>query len=303
MAFSFDQLADQVRNIIDRPISAKDGAPTVKDEAIDLVRTVGIAVGVALILRVVLFQPFNIPSGSMKPTLEVGDYLFVSKYTYGYSRASLVWPLTRLGVDGRTPGAQPKRGDVVVFKNPEERVRRAIAGFDPTLSEAELDKRLARTSRHYNKDYIKRLVGLPGDKIEVREGVLYINDQAVEREYLGEREADCGVVGAPNYRQVPFYRETMPGGKSYIVRECDGDRGRYDNVGPYFVREGNYFMMGDNRDGSEDSRADVGQVPYTNIVGKAQFIFFSADGKKAQLWEVWKWPFAIRYGRIFNGVR
>ncbi|MEL6365140.1 MAG: signal peptidase I [Pseudomonadota bacterium] len=302
MAFSFDDAVKRAKALLDQPISSKEGATSVREEAVDLVRTVGIAVSIALVLRIVLFQPFNIPSGSMKPTLEVGDYLFVSKYTYGYSRASLIWPLTRSLPEGRTPGGAPARGDVVVFKNPMGLQRAYIQNAFPGISEEDVKKRLSNET-NYNRDYIKRLIGLPGDKIEVRNGTLFINDEAVPREYLGEREADCGQVGAPNYREVPFYRETLPNGVSYVVRECAGDRGPRDNAGPYFIREGHYFMMGDNRDGSEDSRAEVGQVPYTNLVGKAQFIFFSADGKKGKLWEPWRWPFAIRYGRLFSAVR
>jgi len=302
MAISFEDAKRRVREFIERPMSSKQGASSLREEAVDLVRTVGVAVAIALALRIVLFQPFNIPSGSMKPTLLVGDFLFVSKFTYGYSPASLVWPFTRIDADGRLFGSTPKRGDIIVFKNPENGKRDEFAAYFQDADASELDRRVAQRP-HYNKDYIKRLVGMPGDTIAVRGGVLHVNGAPVEKEYLGDREADCGPTGARATRLTPFYRETLPNGVSYVVRECYGDRGPYDDFPAITVREGHYFFMGDNRDGSEDSRGDVGQVPYENLVGKAQFVFFSADGGKARIWELWKWPFAIRYGRIAQGVR
>lgn len=240
-------------------------------ELIDVAKTVVYAVGIALFLRFFFFQPFNIPSGSMKPDLLVGDFLFVSKPAYGYSRASLIWPLTRLPLEGRVFGHKPKRGDVVVFKN-------------------RLDD---------NKDYIKRIIGLPGDTIEMINGHLYINDAPVKKEFYGDIPQTCGGGG-----KTHAYRETLDNGVSYIVAECLDDDGPLDNRGPYLVPPGRYFMMGDNRDDSEDSRVleRVGYVPYDAIVGKADRLFFSVDGAKAKLWEVWKWPFAIRYGRIFEKV-
>ncbi|MGF1545679.1 MAG: signal peptidase I [Parvularculaceae bacterium] len=245
-----------------------------REEIVDLGKTVLWAVGIALILRIIVFQPFNIPSGSMKPNLLIGDFLFVSKPSYGYSRASLVWPLTRLDVDGRFLGREPARGEVMVFKNRKDA----------------------------NKDYIKRLVGMPGDKIQIVEGVLHINDDPVRKEFLGLEAGYCD--GAPD-AAVPAYRETLPEGVSYKVIECAGDRGRLDNVGPYLVPEGHYFMMGDNRDQSQDSRvqSQVGYVGYDDIVGRAERLFFSFDGATAQFWEVWKWPFAIRYGRLLNEIK
>ena len=245
---------------------------TPAEEAIDLAKTVVYAVAIALVLRVIFFQPFNIPSGSMKPGLLVGDFLFVSKPTYGYSRASLVWPLTRLPLEGRIFASLPKRGDVVVFKNRKDR----------------------------NKDYIKRVIGLPGDSIEVIGGRLQINGAPVSKEFIGEIPSTCR-SGGPN---VPAYRETLDTGVSYVVAECLGDEGGLDNRGPYLVPEGHYFMMGDNRDDSQDSRVleAVGYVALDDIVGKADRLFFSVNGEKAQIWEVWKWPFAIRYSRILDKV-
>jgi signal peptidase I len=245
---------------------------TATEEAIDLAKTVVYAVAIALVLRIIFFQPFNIPSGSMKPGLLVGDFLFVSKPTYGYSRASLVWPLTRLPLEGRIFSSKPKRGDVVVFKNRKDG----------------------------NKDYIKRVIGLPGDSIEVIDGRLHINGAAVKKEFIGEVPS-TRYTGGPD---VPTYLETLDTGVSYVVAESSGDEGSFDDKGPYLVPEGHYFMMGDNRDDSQDSRVldKVGYVALDDIVGKADRLFFSVNGEKARLWEVWKWPFAIRYNRILDKV-
>ena len=250
-----------------------DAPMTAAEEAWDLAKTVFIAVAIALVLRIVIFQPFNIPSGSMKPNLLVGDFLVVSKPTFGYSKASLVYPLTRMPVDGRIlEFSKPHRGDIVVFKNEKDG----------------------------NKDYIKRVIGLPGDKIQMIGGRLYINETPVQKEFVGNEDNVCG-----NGYSAPMYRETMDNGVSYIVQECYGDDGPLDNKGPYLVPKGHYFMMGDNRDQSQDSRVleAVGYVPEDAIVGKAERLFFSVDGEKTKFWTVWKWPFAIRYGRIFDPVK
>ena len=302
MTFSFDDVSRRAREFLNSPVSSKEGALSVREEAVDLVRTVAIAVGVALLLRIVFFQPFNIPSGSMKPTLLVGDFLFVSKYSYGYSKASLVWPLTRIPAEGRLFGSEPERGDVAVFKNPQNGYRAYVAATAVGASEAEIDARVAQ-HRYYNRDYIKRVIGLPGDTISVRGGLLHINGEPVDKEFIGERRIDCGSSGRPDFRMTPVYRETLPNSVSYTVTECKGDLGKYDDFGPTTVRAGHLFMMGDNRDGSEDSRGEVGQVPQTNLVGKAEVIFFSADGQKAQFWQIWRWPFGVRYGRIGSWVK
>lgn len=231
----------------------------------------------AIIVRIFFYQPFNIPSGSMKETLLVGDYLFVSKLSYGYSRFS--FPFGIIPFDGRIFGAQPKRGDVVVFKLP----------------------------RDNDKDYIKRIIGLPGDKIYVRKGIVYINGAAVPRERAGN------YVGPDDYgrpRPIPRYQETLPNGVSYHV--LDAGPGRpLDDVGPYVVPPDKYFVMGDNRDNSVDSRVapqdrGVGFVPFENLVGRAEIIFFSAavdDPDAFQLTSPWTWPFDIRWRRIFSLVR
>lgn len=255
---------------------AEQNQMTAAEEAWDLAKTVVIAVGIALVLRVIIFQPFNIPSGSMKPNLLVGDFLFVSKPSYGYSRASLVYPLTRLPLEGRLFGSKPERGDVVVFKN----------------------------KRDGNKDYIKRVIGLPGDRIDVVGGVVYVNTIPIQKDFIENVTGYCS--NDPRYanRPVPAYRETMDNGVSYTVIECRGDQGPLDHRKGFKVPADHYFMMGDNRDQSQDSRnqSAVGYVHIDDIVGRAERLFFSVDGSDAQLWQVWKWPFSIRYDRILDPV-
>lgn len=241
------------------------------EEAWDVSKTVVIAVGVTLFVRFFFVQPFNIPSASMEPTLMTGDFIIVDKIDYGYSRASLIFPFTRMPTDGRVFSDTPERGEVAVFKN----------------------------IRDKNKDYIKRIVGLPGDTIQVIGGVLHVNGEAVTREVIVDAELTCKTpsVGA---RQ---YRETLPDGPTYTVQECYGNRGDYDNTAPYRVPEGHYFAMGDNRDHSADSRSPVVQfVPHDALVGRARRVAFSVDGERAHFWEIWRWPFAVRYARIGDKV-
>ena len=230
----------------------------------ELGKTLLIALVIAVAIRSVLFEPFNIPSGSMKPNLLVGDYLFVTKYSYGLSRYS--FPFGLAPIDGRIGGDVPRRGDIAVFKLPSNN----------------------RT------DYIKRVVGLPGDRIQVKRGRLYINGNLVRREKLGE--AKDGKVS------LTRYRETLPNGVSYDIWEA-GDNGPLDNTKTYEVPEGHYFMMGDNRDNSQDSRVSmlVGAVPLENMVGPARRIFFSSEGNAA-LYEIWKWPFSLRLDRFFRDL-
>ncbi|HLY47522.1 MAG TPA: signal peptidase I [Stellaceae bacterium] len=245
---------------------------------VETVKTIVYAVLIALVVRTVAYEPFNIPSGSMIPTLLVGDYLFVAKFSYGYSRFSLPFGLPLFAGRLPVPGLshKPQRGDVVVFKLPTDT----------------------------STDYIKRLVGLPGDRIQMRHGELYINDQLVPRRPDPTcRSADAGVP--PALQQG--YRESLPRLPGEApVEHCIikvGDDGPLDNTPVYDVPQGDYFMMGDNRDNSEDSRvlSAVGYVPAENLVGKAQFLFFSTDGS-ARWWEIWRWPFAIRYSRLLHGV-
>jgi signal peptidase I len=260
--------------------SAMPAAPD-KDRASssfgEAARTIIYALAIALVIRAFLFQPFNIPSSSMVPTLLVGDYIFVSKFAYGFSRHSL--PFSPPLFKGRIFGSLPERGDVVVFKLPSDG----------------------------HTDYIKRVIGLPGDRIQVIDGVLNINgkpvpkvrvDDSVLRDSLG------------NVSRAPRYRETLPEGKGYFTLDMDPE-GSYDNTEVYVVPEGHLFVMGDNRDNSLDSRATpdykfprsggVGYVPLENLVGRAEIIFFSTDGT-AHLWQFWRWPQATRFGRIFESV-
>jgi signal peptidase I len=239
------------------------------------------ALAIAMVVRVFFFQPFNIPSGSMKSTLLIGDYLFVSKLSYGYSRYSFPFGFDLFS--GRIFAAEPARGDVVVFRKPNQT----------------------------DLDYIKRVIGLPGDEVAMRNGVLYLNGQQVSAVPDGEFvNIECqepthfrpdGMCVRVKYKR---FIETLPEGRSYTIldREPDAD---YDNFEPRVVPEGHYFMLGDNRDNSLDSRAEVGFVPFENLVGRAEVIFFSAavDEPGALKWtSPWTWPFDIRWSRFFSLV-
>lgn len=219
----------------------------------------------ALVIRSFLFQPFSIPSGSMMPTLLVGDYLFVSKYAYGYSRYS--FPFSPNLFSGRIWSGEPKRGDIAVFRLP----------------------------RNPKIDYIKRVIGLPGDRVQMISNVLHINGKPVERERAGDFRAD-GSYDTGN--AIPIYRETLPNGVSFdTLDQTPNSIG--DNTREFLVPAGHYFMMGDNRDNSADSRFDVGYVPLENFVGRAEMIFFSIGGDSSPL-EIWKWPSEMRVGRLFE---
>jgi signal peptidase I len=253
-----------------RPMSVTAQARRKEGGIAETVRVIFHALIIALVIRTFLFQPFNIPSGSMKATLLVGDYLFVSKYSYGYSHYSL--PFSPPLFSGRIWASPPDRGDVVVFRLPKD---------DTT-------------------DYIKRVIGLPGDRIQMIDGVLHINGQPIKRERI---EDFVETEEGSRVTRVKRWRETLPNGVSYTTLDLV-DNGFYDNTPVYEVPQGHYFMMGDNRDNSTDSRvlSQVGYVPFENIVGKAQIIFFSIrEGEHA--WMVWRWPWSVRWNRLFTLVR
>ncbi len=247
----------------------RDPPLNAKEELAEFFRTALIAVVLAVIIRSFFFEPFNIPSGSMKPTLLVGDYLFVSKPAYGYSRYS--FPFGIAPIEGRLMAKEPQRGDVVVFKLPS----------DPRI------------------DYIKRVIGLPGETVQMKAGRLYINDQLVPRAPVGLRVDDDPVSGETTMTE---YIETLPGGSEHQIFE-ETDYEPLDNTPKYRVPEGHFFAMGDNRDNSQDSRVSemVGDVPFENIVGRADFLFFSTNGS-ARIYELWKWPWSIRYDRVFDSL-
>jgi signal peptidase I len=200
----------------------------------------------------------------MKATLLVGDYLFASEYSYGYSRYSLPFSLPLFS--GRIFASPPERGDVVVF---------ALPGDEST-------------------DYIKRVIGLPGDRVQMVRGLLHINGVPVQR----ERVADF--LDDEDGRAVRRWRETLPNGVSYETLDLE-ENGSFDNTQEYVVPPEHYFMMGDNRDDSADSRV-IGYVPFENFIGKAQVIFFSV-GNGEPAWHIWAWPWSVRWRRLFTLVR
>jgi signal peptidase I len=240
----------------------------------DTLRVIIHALLLAVFIRIFLYQPFNIPSGSMIPTLLVGDYLFVSKFSYGYSRHAFPWSPNLF--DGRIFGSDPERGDVAVFKLPS----------------------------NDSENYIKRVIGLPGDRVQMIEGVLHINGEGVKREriedFVGPRSA-C--ESGTNYSEitVPRYMETLPNGVTYESLDCRTNSGS-DDTREFVVPEDHFFMMGDNRDNSSDSRSPrsgVGYVPRENLIGRADVIFFSID-ETASWFAPWRWPVEIRWSRFFD---
>jgi signal peptidase I len=197
-----------------------------------------------VLIRTFLYQPFSIPSGSQKPTLLVGDYIFAAKFSYGYTHYSL--PFSPPLFSGRILGSEPKRGDLVVFRRPK----------DPST------------------DYISRVIGLPGERIQMIDGLLHINGTPVKREQI----EDFVDTEKAETNRVKRWRETLPNGVSHETLDLI-ENGYYDNTPVYEVPAGHYFMMGDNRDNSTDSRvlSAVGYVPFENLIGRADIIFFSTD--------------------------
>ncbi len=244
-----------------------------REEVIETVKTVVYALLIALLLRIFLFQPFTIPSSSMRPNLLIGDYVIVSKFSYGYSKNSI--PFSPPLFHGRLFSGTPKRGDVIVFKTPAEG----------------------------HKDLIKRLIGVPGDQIQVINGALSVNGQTLKRTAIGFAGDDSSAC--PNLAMPMRYLETNPVGRSYITYDC-GD-GPLDNTPVFLVPEGHYFFMGDNRDNSLDSRVDpesggVGYVPAENLVGKAETVMVSWK-EGAALWKPWTWVMNLRWNRFFHSLR
>ncbi len=240
----------------------------------EIVKTIFWAIIVALLFRSLLFEPFHIPSGSMKNTLLIGDYLFVNKWSYGYTRYS--FPLSPPLFEGRVWDTAPERGDVAVFRLPN----------NPSI------------------DYIKRVIGLPGDRVQMIGGVLHINGRAVERQRI-----DDFVETTPDgqERRYQRYRETLPNGVSYDTLDAT-PFGALDNTQEFSVPDGHYFMMGDNRDFSQDSRAvlqdgtrPVGDIPYDMLIGRASFILISHHGESSS-WKFWQWFTNSREGRYFRAI-
>ena len=240
---------------------------------VENVKTLVYAGLIAVGVRTVAFEPFNIPSASMVPTLLVGDYLFVSKFSYGYSRYSL--PFSPNIFSGRIFGSLPARGDVAVFKYTGDN----------------------------SENYIKRIVGLPGDRIQVRGGLLMINGQTLPRQPDGDYSADRE-TGA-------LFVETLPNGVKHEILK-KGDQGGLNDTQEYLVPDHYVFAMGDNRDNSSDSRVPLvhgydgwtglGFVPVENLVGRAEFIFFSA-APEYPWYEFWRWPQEVRFSRLAKGIR
>lgn len=254
----------------DAPNKPLEGQATDKKEHYswnDTIRTIVVAILLAVTFRSFVFEPFHIPSGSMKSNLLVGDYLFVSKYSYGYSRYS--FPFGFGFFEGRVMSSKPERGDIIVFRLP----------INPRI------------------DYIKRLIGMPGDTVQVKDGIVYINGSALKRKQVDSYLDD---ENKNNIHMVNRFVETLPEGKDIVILK-ERKHGPADDTPLYVVPEGHYFFMGDNRDNSRDSRFmdEVGFVPEENLVGRALIIFCSVDGG-GSCFNPANWFTKMRYGRFFQ---
>ena len=240
-----------------------------KKKIIENIKTLFYALIIALIIRSFFFQPFYIPSSSMEPNLLVGDRLFVSKYSYGYSRHSL--PFSPKIYNGRIFKKTPERGDVIVFKTPADN----------------------RT------DYIKRLIGLPGDIVQIIDGDLHLNNALIPKNKL---EISLNINCGNEVLETNVFEETLPNGIKYMA--VYRKEGMMKNSDIFVVPEDHYFFMGDNRDCSKDSRflSSVGYVNFNNLIGKAQLIFFSNDKRSYSFFKFWKWNESIRTERLFNKI-
>jgi len=238
---------------------------------LDNLKTFFYAIIIAVIIRSLFFQPFYIPSSSMEPTLLVGDRLFVTKFSYGYSKNS--FPFSPNLSQSRFLFKEPKRGDVVVFKTPADN----------------------RT------DYIKRLIGIPGDEIQFIQGNLYINNNQVTKTKttISNKKIYCG----NNSFETISFEETLPNGVTYIA--VYRKNGSYQDSDKFIVPDDHYFFLGDNRDCSRDSRylSSVGYVNKLNLVGKAQIIFFSSDIRTGSIFNIFKWSEIIRMKRSFKLIK
>jgi len=247
-------------------------SPPAPNETVELIKTVVIALLIALVLRVLLFQPYTIPSASEEPNLYEGDYVVVTKFDYGWSNHSI--PFSPPLFDGRIFSHAPERGDIIVFKLP----------------------------RDNHTDYVKRLIGVPGDRVQMRQGLLYLNGQPVPREGKG---VFMETGGSGEVRQVARFEETLPGGRKYLTNDF-GPGGDLDDTQEITIPEGYYFFMGDNRDNSADSRLPseigVGLVPAANLEGRARIVLLSWS-PGASLLKPWTWVLNLRpsrFGRILH---
>lgn len=245
------------------------GKTAPKNEVYETFVVIVQALLIALVFRTFLYQPFSIPTASMQPSMMIGDYFLASKFTWGYGRYS--FPFGQfIPLNGRILGREPNRGDIAVFWNAPSR-----------------------------EEYVKRVIGMPGDTIQMINGILNINGKPVKREEIGPgTDTDSRGVTVP----VTLYKETLPNGVSHTIQEIT-DNGPLDNTGVYTVPAGHYFMMGDNRDRSQDSRvlSAVGYVPFANLVGKAEARFFSIKGDIPP-WQIWRWPGNLQLDRMFQSV-